>query len=94
MDEKRYPLPTNYKTITTNLLTMKKLILILSVFIFSCQDNTENKITAKYYTAWDGKPMPKCICRYYYNENTFLNHSVEFQDSCNKYQIFDKLKTK
>ena len=69
---------------------MKKLIIILLVLInIGCNKN-KNQIISKCYTPID-KKLPPCICEYWYSDGL---HAVPFQDSCNKYNVFDTLKYK
>ena len=66
---------------------MKNLLLILLITLISCNEN-KNQIISKNYAPLD-KKIPPCICEYWYSDG--LN-SVPFQDSCNKYNVFDTLK--
>ena len=68
---------------------MKTAILILSITLLSCNEN-KNQIISKNYTLLD-KKLPPCICEYWYNNG--IGNSVSFQDSCNKYNVFDTLKS-
>ena len=36
------------------------------------------------------KKIPPCICEYWYNDGV---NPIPFQDSCNKYNLFDTLKS-
>jgi hypothetical protein len=66
---------------------MKKLLLILFtlVLLTSCnQRNYEDwTITSKAYSLKNG------YCNYYYQ---YQGYFIEFQDSCNKYNIGDKIR--
>jgi|LakMenEpi03Aug12_release.lakeMendotaPanAssembly.Ray.scaffolds.fasta_scaffold3562583_2 hypothetical protein len=66
---------------------MKQLIVLILLIITSCSEN-KNQIISKNYAPLD-KKIPPCICEYWYSDG--LN-SVPFQDSCNKYNVFDTLK--
>ena len=68
---------------------MKTAILILSITLLSCNEN-KNQIISKNYTPID-KKLPPCICEYWYSDG--VGNSVAFQDSCNKYNVFDTLKS-
>ena len=66
---------------------MKQLIVLIILIITSCNEN-KNQIISKNYALID-KNIPPCICEYWYSDG--LN-SIPFQDSCNKYNVFDTLK--
>ena len=66
---------------------MKLLIAMILLVLTSCSEN-KNQIISKNYVPLD-KKIPPCICEYWYSNG--LN-SVPFQDSCNKYNLFDTLK--
>ena len=65
---------------------MKKLLILL--LFLSCRSN-ELTIASKSYLTVERKPMPKDICRYWYNNGWELQ---EFHDSCSKYSVGDKIK--
>ena len=60
---------------------------MLLIIFTSCNQN-KNQILSKYY-APSGKKIPPCICEYWYHNGIDM---VPFQDSCNKYNLFDTLK--
>ena len=66
---------------------MKKLIALFLFALFGCNEN-KNQIVSKNYNPID-KKLPPCICEYWYNDGI---NSIPFQDSCNKYNLFDTLK--
>ena len=68
---------------------MKKLIILFLLTTLGCSNN-KNQIISKCYAPID-KKLPPCICEYWYSDGV---QSVPFQDSCNKYNVFDTLKIK
>jgi hypothetical protein len=66
------------------ILTMLLITTLLSCGLDKGHDN--NVITSKRYSDGWGTKLPPCICEFYYNTNE------SFQDSCNKYNLFDSLK--
>lgn len=69
---------------------MKKLLSILLIAtLLSCQNNTKPVIREKSYTSAVNK-LPNCICMYGYSGGGSLEWTT-FQDSCNKYNVFDTL---
>jgi hypothetical protein len=67
---------------------MKKLIALFLFALFGCNEN-KNQIVSKNYNPIDKKLSP-CICEYWYNDGV---NPIPFQDSCNKYNLFDTLKS-
>ena len=67
---------------------MKLLILFLLIIFTSCNEN-KNQIISKNYATLE-KKIPPCICEYWYNDGV---NPIPFQDSCNKYNLFDTLKS-
>lgn len=67
---------------------------LLMVVIF-CACNKGKKhipvITGKIYFTYSGNPMPKGLCRYWYNEYDDYRMETEFNDSCYKYNIGDTI---
>ena len=69
---------------------MKKILAILIITtLFGCVDNSKPVIRQKSYTSSINK-LPNCICQYYYSGGVSYDW-VPFQDSCNKYNLFDTL---
>jgi hypothetical protein len=66
---------------------MNKLIILFLLTTIGCSKN-KNQIISKCYAPID-KKLPQCICEYWYSDGM---QSVPFQDSCNKYNVFDTLK--
>lgn len=68
---------------------MKKILLILTLFLLSCNEQKSRIVTYKSFTTSSfGNDLPKCICQYYYNGGN------PFQDSCSKYSILDTIRGK
>ena len=69
---------------------MKKIITILAITsLFSCENNSKPVIKDKVYVRSDYK-LPSCICMYSYSGGGSYDW-VTFQDSCDKYNLFDTL---
>lgn len=70
---------------------MKFLIGLCSILLLSCQGHEiDPVITFKSHRTFGGKPMPASICRFAYKDMS--NGSWhEFDDSCYKYDVGDKL---
>ena len=75
---------------------MNKLLLISAIFfITSCGPyKPKYVIISKNYAPID-KPIPKGVCEFWYDDISIsYNSAIPFQDSCNKYNVFDTLISK
>jgi hypothetical protein len=69
---------------------MKKIIFIVILFI-SCKHKPTHAIIWKSHLTFGGNKMPNGLCRYLYDDGF---KGVEFNDSCNKYNIGDTINFK
>ena len=69
---------------------MKKILAIIVITtLFGCADHSKPVIKYKSYTSAINN-FPSCICVYSYSGGGSTDW-VTFQDSCNKYNLFDTL---
>ena len=66
--------------------------IFLLIFIVGCSTppyHHKPVITSKYLLDFNGNPLPKGFCRYWYSVEG--NTSIEFMDSVGKYDIGDTI---
>jgi hypothetical protein len=79
------------RILSNKLLTIACASLMLAVVLNSCDHTQYPKvITDKRYTNYEGKPMPKGICRLWYKTCPNCDEN-QFEDSCHKYNIGDTI---
>lgn len=70
---------------------MKTAIILLFILFTACGYEIKPIIVFKSYRTFSGKKMPECICRYGYMTKS-VGSMIEFEDSCNKYEIRDTIR--
>jgi hypothetical protein len=66
---------------------MKTAVIAIVILFTSCSGyEIQPVIVYKSYHTFTGKQMPRGLCRYAYKRMSNGN-SIEFEDSCNKYEI-------
>jgi|JI10StandDraft_1071094.scaffolds.fasta_scaffold2495462_1 hypothetical protein len=75
---------------TKNITAIVANCLLYLVFLSGCKSDSPAVIKMKFQYDFYEKPMPPCICRFFYEEGYQFDYT-QFWDSCHKYNVGDTI---